>query len=77
MIVRHVHPCRLVPEVLDWQDVNPADLRSAGNTVVFTNGVFDLLHPGHIRYLQREIREGRRNVGALKLSNLLQPDRFE
>lgn len=30
-----------------------------------------------IRYLQREIREGRRNVGALKLSNLLQPYRFE
>lgn len=30
-----------------------------------------------IRYLQREIRAGRRNVGALKLSNLLQPDRFE
>ena len=29
------------------------------------------------RYLQREIREGRRNVGALKLSNLLQLDRFE
>jgi len=30
-----------------------------------------------IAYLQREIRHGRRNVGALKLSNLLQPDRFE
>lgn len=30
-----------------------------------------------ILYLQREIREGRRNVGALKLSNLLQLDRFE
>jgi len=30
-----------------------------------------------IRYLQREIRHARRNVGALKLSNLLQPDRFE
>jgi hypothetical protein len=30
-----------------------------------------------IRYLQREIRENRRNVGALKLSNLLQLDRFE
>jgi hypothetical protein len=28
-------------------------------------------------YLQREIRESRRNVGALKLSNLLQLDRFE
>jgi len=30
-----------------------------------------------VGYLQREIRERRRNVGALKLYNLLQPDRFE
>ena len=30
-------------------------LRAAGGTVVFTNGVFDLLHPGHVRYL-REAR---------------------
>src|SRR5262245_53541646 len=22
-----------------------------GGTVVFTNGVFDILHPGHVRYL--------------------------
>jgi D-beta-D-heptose 7-phosphate kinase/D-beta-D-heptose 1-phosphate adenosyltransferase len=27
-------------------------LRSGGKTIVFTNGVFDLLHPGHVRYLQ-------------------------
>lgn len=26
--------------------------RAAGRTVVFTNGVYDLLHPGHVRYLQ-------------------------
>ena len=26
--------------------------RAAGQTIVFTNGVFDLLHPGHVRYLQ-------------------------
>lgn len=26
-------------------------LRQAGRTVVFTNGCFDLLHPGHVRYL--------------------------
>jgi D-glycero-beta-D-manno-heptose 1-phosphate adenylyltransferase len=26
--------------------------RRDGRRVVFTNGVFDLLHPGHIRYLQ-------------------------
>lgn len=30
-----------------------ADVRRAGGTVVFTNGVFDLLHPGHLRYLQQ------------------------
>jgi rfaE bifunctional protein nucleotidyltransferase chain/domain len=28
-----------------------ARVRAAGGRVVFTNGVFDLLHPGHIRYL--------------------------
>ena len=28
-------------------------LRDEGRTVVFTNGVFDLLHPGHVRYLKR------------------------
>ena len=28
------------------------DLRAGGKIVVFTNGVFDLLHPGHVRYLQ-------------------------
>jgi rfaE bifunctional protein nucleotidyltransferase chain/domain len=26
--------------------------RAVGQTVVFTNGVFDLLHVGHLRYLQ-------------------------
>lgn len=26
-------------------------LRTAGKRVVFTNGCFDLLHPGHVRYL--------------------------
>ena len=46
---------------------------------------YELLRAGYtvadvrtvIGYLQREIRASRRNVGALKLSNLLQPDRFE
>jgi D-beta-D-heptose 7-phosphate kinase/D-beta-D-heptose 1-phosphate adenosyltransferase len=28
------------------------ELRHSGKTVVFTNGVFDLLHPGHVRYLE-------------------------
>ena len=46
---------------------------------------YEFLHAGFspaqlthvIGYLQKEIRQGRRNVGALKLSNLLQLDRFE
>lgn len=29
-----------------------------GKRVVFTNGVFDLLHPGHVRYLQAARAEG-------------------
>lgn len=32
-----------------------ARVRAGGGVVVFTNGVFDLLHPGHVRYL-REAR---------------------
>jgi hypothetical protein len=46
---------------------------------------YELLRAGYgleearavITYLQCEIRAGRRDVGALRLSNLLQPDRFE
>ena len=30
-----------------------ARFRAAGKTIVFTNGVFDLLHVGHLRYLQQ------------------------
>src|SRR5437667_5805480 len=33
-------------------------LRHEGRTVVFTNGVFDILHPGHVRYLQDARGEG-------------------
>jgi rfaE bifunctional protein nucleotidyltransferase chain/domain len=29
-----------------------AELRAAGKKVVFTNGCFDLLHVGHVRYLR-------------------------
>ena len=32
--------------------------RHAGKRVVFTNGVFDLLHPGHIRYLRAARAQG-------------------
>lgn len=40
--------------VASWVD----DERRAGRTVAFANGVFDLLHVGHVRYLQGARREG-------------------
>lgn len=39
--------------------------RVRGETVVFTNGCFDLLHAGHVSYLQRAREEGDRLVLAL------------
>jgi D-beta-D-heptose 7-phosphate kinase/D-beta-D-heptose 1-phosphate adenosyltransferase len=32
--------------------------RASGRTVVFTNGVFDLVHPGHVTYLAAARAEG-------------------
>ena len=40
-------------------------LKSEGKTVVFTNGCFDLLHPGHIRYLEKARAQGDVLVVAL------------
>lgn len=34
------------------------DARAAGRRIVFTNGVFDILHPGHLRYLRGARRHG-------------------
>ncbi|MDD4004607.1 MAG: PfkB family carbohydrate kinase [Elusimicrobiaceae bacterium] len=35
-----------------------ADLKKSGKTVVLCHGVFDLMHPGHIRHLQTAKKEG-------------------
>jgi rfaE bifunctional protein nucleotidyltransferase chain/domain len=42
-----------------------ARLRKRGQRIVFTNGCFDLLHIGHLRYLQRARRCGDRLVVAI------------
>ena len=40
-------------------------LRAAGETLVFTNGCFDILHPGHMRYLSEARQQGDRLVVAV------------
>lgn len=42
-----------------------ADLKAAGRRVAFANGHFDLLHVGHLRYLQAARAEGDALVVAL------------
>ncbi|MET8084006.1 D-glycero-beta-D-manno-heptose 1-phosphate adenylyltransferase [Micromonospora sp. NPDC005237] len=37
----------------DELDAIVAEHREAGRSVVFTNGCFDVLHPGHVRYLEQ------------------------
>ena len=40
-------------------------LRATGETLVFTNGCFDLIHPGHVRYLRDARALGDRLVVAV------------
>ncbi len=42
-----------------------ARLRDAGKKLVFTNGVFDILHVGHVRYLQQARELGDALVAAI------------
>ncbi len=46
---------RMSGKILSHEDLlrERITLRDDGKTLVFTNGVFDLLHVGHVRYLQR------------------------
>jgi D-glycero-beta-D-manno-heptose 1-phosphate adenylyltransferase len=39
--------------------------RAAGLTIAFANGCFDLLHVGHVRYLQAAAAEGDRLIVAI------------
>jgi D-beta-D-heptose 7-phosphate kinase/D-beta-D-heptose 1-phosphate adenosyltransferase len=46
--------CSTSHKVVDWEAAARwvRDLQGQGKQVVFTNGCFDLLHLGHIRYLE-------------------------
>ena len=55
---RSLEPGARSPLGLDAALALVARVRAGGGTVVFTNGVFDLVHPGHVRYLQAARRLG-------------------
>jgi len=46
--------CSTSHKMVDWEAAArwATDLQGQGKSVVFTNGCFDLLHPGHVRYLE-------------------------
>ncbi|HKQ57248.1 MAG TPA: D-glycero-beta-D-manno-heptose 1-phosphate adenylyltransferase [Candidatus Eisenbacteria bacterium] len=46
------------PVLGDDQRGRVEDWRSAGSRIVFTNGVFDLLHRGHVEYLTEARAQG-------------------
>jgi D-glycero-beta-D-manno-heptose 1-phosphate adenylyltransferase len=55
------------PRVMSWSEIQiwrEAE-RAQGRTVVLTNGCFDLLHRGHLEYLQRSAALGDRLVVAV------------
>jgi rfaE bifunctional protein nucleotidyltransferase chain/domain len=48
------------------------ELRRKGSQIVFTNGVFDLLHPGHIQYLFEASALGTHLIVALNTDESVQ-----
>ena len=50
-----------VPEAAAWRD----ELHAAGKRIVFTSGCFDILHAGHVRYLNQARKLGDALIIAL------------
>src|SRR5262249_38440215 len=50
-----------MPELLAWVH----ETRARGETIAFANGCFDILHVGHVRYLQASAAEADRLIVAL------------
>jgi rfaE bifunctional protein nucleotidyltransferase chain/domain len=53
--------------VMSWDELAEArrGWKAAGEKVVFTNGCFDLLHPGHVRVLEKSRNLGDRLIVAI------------
>lgn len=49
---------KALPKIIPRAEAAAIREAHAGQTLVFTNGCFDLLHVGHVRYLQAARRQG-------------------
>jgi len=60
-------PGRLADKIMPFEELRQivAARQSAGQTIVFTNGCFDILHAGHVDLLEEAAREGNILVVAL------------
>ena len=69
----HVTPAPVlsIAEAASWV----AAQRAAGRSVVFTNGVFDLVHPGHVTYLAAARAEGDVLIVALNSDRSVQANK--
>jgi D-glycero-beta-D-manno-heptose 1-phosphate adenylyltransferase len=69
----HVTPAPVlsIAEAASWV----AAQRAAGRSVVFTNGVFDLVHPGHVTYLAAARAEGDALIVAVNSDRSVQANK--
>jgi len=60
-------PGRLADKIMPFEELRQivAARQAAGQTIVFTNGCFDILHAGHVDLLEEAAREGDILVVAL------------
>jgi rfaE bifunctional protein nucleotidyltransferase chain/domain len=54
-------PLLTLEQAVDWA----AAARAQDRVIVFTNGVYDLVHPGHVQYLQAARAQGDRLIVAV------------
>jgi rfaE bifunctional protein nucleotidyltransferase chain/domain len=45
-----------INKIIDWQEI-PV-IKAPGKTIVFTNGCFDIIHAGHVQYLEQAAQLG-------------------
>src|ERR1700694_4383142 len=64
MLLRETKNSRVSSPIMNAPILNEHDLltavakeRKAGKTITFANGAFDVLHVGHVRYLQDAARQ--------------------